>query len=116
MWVGVGFLRVDPMVFLTQVTAPFIFGTIIVLNVLEGSLFGGVAQPLKGLLNSTAAAVIGVGLALLYSALAPVVTGALPSGRRATRIAELVQVAQQRSPVFDIVSSGVRVAVERQDH
>jgi uncharacterized OsmC-like protein len=29
-------------------------------------------------------------------------------------IAELVQVAQQRSPVFDIVSNGVPVAVERQ--
>jgi hypothetical protein len=80
MWIGVGLLGVDPMVFLTQVTAPFIFGTIIVLNMLQGSLFGRMAQPLKGLLNSAAAAAIGIGLALLYSMLAPFVTGTLPSG------------------------------------
>ena len=39
MWVGIGVFGMDPMAFLTGVTAPFIFGTIIVLNMLQNSLF-----------------------------------------------------------------------------
>jgi hypothetical protein len=80
MWIGVGVLGADPMVFLTRVTVPFIFGSIIVLNMLQGSLFATMAQPLKGMMNAVAAAVIGVALAVLYGALSPVVTGSLPSG------------------------------------
>jgi hypothetical protein len=78
--VGVGALGMDPMLFLTRVTAPFIFGTIIVLNMLQGSLFGRMTQPAKGVLNTVAAAAIGSGLALLYRMLSAAVTGALPSG------------------------------------
>jgi hypothetical protein len=55
------------------VTAPFIFGSIIVLNMLQNSLFARMAQPLKGVLNALAAAVIGVVLASLYGALAPAI-------------------------------------------
>ena len=43
---------------LTRITAPFIFGTIIVLNMLQNSLFAR-PQPLKGVANAIAAAVIG---------------------------------------------------------
>ena len=78
--VGVGSLGMDPMAFLTQVTAPFIFGSIIVLNMLQNSLFARASQPLKGVLNTLAAAVIGVALARLYVSLAPSITGVLPSG------------------------------------
>lgn len=80
MFAGVQALGIDPMVFLTRVTAPFIFGTIVVLNMLENSLFASVPQPRKGLLNVAAAAAIGVALAAVYGALAPVVTGTLTSG------------------------------------
>ncbi len=80
MSIGVGALGMDPMVFLTRVTVPFIFGSIIVLNMLQGSLFATMAQPLKGVMNTVAALVIGLALAALYGALAPVVTGSLPSG------------------------------------
>jgi len=80
MQVGVQHLGADPMWFLTRVSAPFIFGTIIVLNMLQNSLFATMAQPLKGVMNTIAATVIGVALALLYGALAPTVTGALVSG------------------------------------
>ena len=38
----------DPMIFLTRVTVPFIFGTIIVLNMLQNSLFAKMTQPVKG--------------------------------------------------------------------
>ena len=54
MWVGVGMLGMDPMAFLTGVTAPFIFGTIIVLNMLQNSLFATMTQPAKGLANAIA--------------------------------------------------------------
>jgi hypothetical protein len=80
MYVGVGLMGTDPMIFLTRVTAPFIFGTIIVLNMLQNSLVATMAQPLKGVMNTVAATVIGVALATLYGVLSPMVTGTLPSG------------------------------------
>jgi hypothetical protein len=47
---------------------------------LHGSLFGKLAQPLKGVLNAIASAVIGVVLAQTFGFLAPVVTGAVKPG------------------------------------
>ena len=73
-------MGLDPMIFLTRVTVPFIFGTIIVLNMLQNSLFAKMAQPVKGVANVIAAIVIGQVLAAVYGALAPTLTGALPSG------------------------------------
>ena len=70
----------DPMAFLTQVTVPFIFGSIIVLNMLQNSLFAKMAQPLKGVMNTIAAVAIGLVLARLYMWLMPTVSGALASG------------------------------------
>jgi hypothetical protein len=80
MWVGVGMFGMDPMAFLTGVTAPFIFGTIIMLNMLQNSLFATMTQPVKGLANAIGAAIVGVVLAHLYTALTPIVSGTLPSG------------------------------------
>ncbi len=80
MQVCVGMLGIDPMVVLTRVTAPVIFGTIIVLNMLQNSLFGQMKQPVKGVMNAIASIVIGVVLANLYGMLAPTVTGQLASG------------------------------------
>jgi uncharacterized membrane protein len=54
--------------------------TIIVLNMLQNSLFAKMAQPVKGVANVVAAIVVGQVLAQVYGALAPMVTGALPSG------------------------------------
>lgn len=71
----------DPMWVLTRVTAPFIFGTIIVLNMLENSLFRTLRQPLKGVANVLAAAAIGVGLAQAYGKVDRLLVGMeLPSG------------------------------------
>jgi hypothetical protein len=80
MWIGIGTFGMDPMAFLTGVTAPFIFGSIIMLNMLQNSLFATKSQPVKGLLNAIGAAVIGVALAHLYTALTPIVSGSLASG------------------------------------
>jgi hypothetical protein len=80
MWIGIGIFGMDPMAFLTGVTAPFIFGSIIMLNMLQNSLFATLTQPLKGLANAIGAAVLGVVLAHLYVALMPLVSGTLASG------------------------------------
>jgi hypothetical protein len=80
MWAGVGVGGMDPMVFLTRVTVPFIFGTILVLNMLQNTLFAGAAQPVKGMLNAVTAMVLGVALAWVFGALAPVITGPVASG------------------------------------
>jgi tryptophan-rich sensory protein len=79
-YVGVNMLGMDPMAFLIAGPIPFIFGTIVILNMLHNSLFAKFSQPLKGVLNCIAAAVIGVLLAKMYGALAPVVTGVLKQG------------------------------------
>jgi hypothetical protein len=77
---GTGVAGMDPVVFLTRVPIPFIFGTIIVVNMLQNSLFGRLTQPLKGIANTVAAAIIGSALAQMYGALAATVTGQLLSG------------------------------------
>jgi hypothetical protein len=79
-YLGVNTMGMDPMVFLLAGPIPFIFGTIVMLNMLHNSIFAKFSQPLKGVLNTIAAAVIGVLLAKLYGALAPTVTGVLTSG------------------------------------
>ena len=78
--IGVGHLHMDPMLFLIRVPVPFIFGTIIVLNMLHNSVFANVKQPVKGIVNTIAAAVVGNALAALYGALAPTVTAQLQIG------------------------------------
>jgi hypothetical protein len=80
MSIGVSGAGADPMAFLTEVTVPFIFGSIIVLNMLQNSLFGGMTQPLKGVMNTIAAVAVGLILAHLYISLIPMITGPLPSG------------------------------------
>jgi hypothetical protein len=79
-FIGVVLMGMDVVAFLVRVPVPFIFGTIIVLNMLQGSLFTKPAQPVRGVLNVLAVAVIGTVLSLAYGALAPVVTGALKPG------------------------------------
>jgi hypothetical protein len=78
--IGINSSGADPMAFLTEVTAPFIFGSIIVLNMLQNSLFARMTQPLKGVMNTIAAGAIGLVLAHLYLSLSPMVTGTLQSG------------------------------------
>jgi hypothetical protein len=80
MWIAVGLMAMDPMIVLTRVTAPAIFGTIIVLNMLQNSLFQRMAQPVKGVLNTAAALVFGVVFANVYGLVSPKLVGALASG------------------------------------
>lgn len=80
MQIGVVSMGNDPMIFFTRATVPFIFGSIVVLNMLQNSLFAKMAQPLKGVMNVITIAVVGVALSNLYGVLAPTVSGALVSG------------------------------------
>ena len=81
MWITTNVLSLDPMYVLTRITAPFIFGTIIVLNMLQSSLFGHLRQPLKGAASAAAAAAIGGVLAHLYGRVDRLLVGTeLPSG------------------------------------
>ncbi len=78
--VGTGVLGLEPPVFIVNVSIPFIFGTIVVLNVLGGRLFARRPQPAKGVCSVLTAAVVGTVLALIYRWLAPVLTEPVPSG------------------------------------
>ncbi len=73
-------MKMDVVSFMVRVPIPFVFGTIIVLNMMHGSLFGKLTQPLKGVLNAIASAAIGTVLAGIYAALAPIVTGKVNPG------------------------------------
>ncbi len=79
-YIGVKALKMDVVSFMVRVPVVFIFGTIIVLNMLQGSLFGRIAQPLKGVLNMAAVVVVGTLLFELYGALSGRVTGTLRPG------------------------------------
>ena len=79
-YVGVIAMGTNPLTFMVNVPVPFIFGTIVVLNMLHNSLFASLQQPLKGIANAVAAMAIGTVLARMYGALAPMVTGNLQAG------------------------------------
>jgi hypothetical protein len=69
----------DVMIFMVNVPIPFIFGSIIVLNMLQNSLTAGLTQPLKGVANAVLVAVIGTALAQLYRLFAPVLHSGPPT-------------------------------------
>lgn len=79
-YLGTRTLGMTPPAFLVTVPIPFIFGSVVLLNMLQGSLTRGLAQPVKGLASAVGAAVVGSLLALAYRLLMPLVTGDLPAG------------------------------------
>jgi hypothetical protein len=78
--IGTRALEMEPPVLLTKVSIPFIFGSIVVLNMLEGSLFSRLCQPVKGVCSALVAAVVGTALSLVYGSLVSVLTGPVPAG------------------------------------
>jgi hypothetical protein len=79
-YVGVTVMHMDVVRFLVTVPVPFIFGSIVVLNMLQNSVFSGLTQPAKGIANTVAIIIVGGVLSRLYGMLATAVTGALNSG------------------------------------
>jgi len=79
-YIGVTVMKMDAVAFMVRVPIVAIFGTIIVLNMLQGSLFTKMSQPAKGVLNIISVAVIGTVLFQVYGALSGRVTGVLKPG------------------------------------
>lgn len=79
-YIGVIMMGMDAVAFMVTVPIPFIFGTIFMLNMLQGSLFAKFTQPLKGLLNTVAAVILGTLFAFMYRSLAATVSGKLDAG------------------------------------
>ena len=75
MSIGVQSMGTDPMIFLTRVTVPVIFGSILVLNMFQNSLLAALRQPLKGVANLAVAISFGVGLSRVYGLLGPTLVG-----------------------------------------
>lgn len=80
MYIGVSVMKMDQVAFMVSVPIPVIFGTIFVLNMLQGSLFAKFTQPLKGVLNTVTAIVLGNAFAFLFREMASVVSGKLDPG------------------------------------
>lgn len=78
--IGVGMFAMPWPSFLTGVTVAFLFGSIVVLNVLQGRLPLPGAQPARGLVSAVLAAVVGVLLGRLYVLVMPLVSGTVPFG------------------------------------
>jgi len=78
--IAVNQMGMDPVAWMVKGPVPFIFGTIIMLNMLQNSVFGKFKQPLRGVLNLIAAIIVGQILAQIYLALAPTVTGQVNPG------------------------------------
>jgi hypothetical protein len=80
LFIGEGVVKMDAPVFMVRVPIPFIFGTIIVMNMMQNSLFARFSQPLRGALNACTAAIVGTALARVFGALAPILSGPVQSG------------------------------------
>ena len=79
-YVAVDVMKLDVVAYLVTGPVPFIFGSIIVLNMMQNSIFGKLEQPWKGVANALLAAVLGTLLRMMYVALMPTVTGPLKPG------------------------------------
>lgn len=79
LWLGPSFGLAPPEVLATM-TAPFLFGSIVVLSMLEGTATGGLRQPVRGLVSAGLALLVGVVLARVYVALSGTLSGELYQG------------------------------------
>jgi hypothetical protein len=79
-YAGTVIFGMDPVIYLVSVPVPFLFGSVVVLNMLENSLFTKLPQPAKGVLNVVAAIGFGSALSLIFWMVMPAVGGELPSG------------------------------------
>ncbi|GGH58083.1 hypothetical protein GCM10010975_18340 [Comamonas phosphati] len=75
--------------FMVQVPIPFIFGAILMLNMLGGSLLPKLPQPARGLVGVVIAALLGAALSRFCAALMPLLSGPLPSGPEGNFAAEV---------------------------
>ncbi|MDO5683093.1 MAG: hypothetical protein Q4G46_09745 [Propionibacteriaceae bacterium] len=75
--------------FMVQVSIPFLFGSIVMLNMLGGSVTAKMSPVVGGIVSVILAAIVGKLLAFGYSALMPLVSGDIPAGPAGDFAAEL---------------------------
>jgi hypothetical protein len=83
---AVGVLDADVVAFLVWVPIPFLFGSIIVHNVLHGALFERFSQPFEGVLNVVTSVAIGTALMLVFRVLSPLSGEILAAGAPAYQL------------------------------
>lgn len=88
-WFGTSVLGMAAPTFMVNVSITFLFGAIVMLNMLGGSLFSTLSQPLRGLASAVTAAILGVIFAAIYRALMPLISTALPAGAEGDFAAEV---------------------------
>ncbi len=69
----------SPDTFLVSVPVPFMFGTVVVLTMFQGSLTRHLTGRIRGLVSAVVAAVVGTALARLYLLLQPALTPDVPA-------------------------------------
>lgn len=79
-YIGLDVVGMPAPEYLTTVPVPFLFGSIVLLVVLEGPRPTGIQQPARGALSAVAAVVLGTLLAKFFVALAGAVSGELHWG------------------------------------
>jgi hypothetical protein len=79
-YIGTVVMAMDPVIYMIRVPVAYLFGSIIVLNMFQNSLFAKMTQPTKGVVNAIATVTFGSGLAWIYRLAMPVVTAPLVSG------------------------------------
>jgi len=79
-YIGTVVMAMDPVIYFVRVPVAYLFGSIVVLNMFQNSLFAKLPQPTKGVLNAIATITFGSALAWVYRLAMPAVTGALASG------------------------------------
>lgn len=76
--IGTRVMGLSPDAFLVAVPVPFMFGTVVVLTMFQGSLTRRLPGPTGGLASAVLAALVGTGLARLYVFLQPLLTPDVP--------------------------------------
>ena len=79
-YLAISIFKLNAVTFMATALIPFVFGSIIVLNMLQDSLFSKMNQPVKGLLKSGLALIVGLVLAKIFMALAPLTTREVTPG------------------------------------
>ncbi|MCF6263820.1 MAG: hypothetical protein L3J24_09575 [Xanthomonadales bacterium] len=79
-YLALSVFKLNVVTFMATVLIPFVFGSVIILNMLQDSLFSKFTQPLKGILKISLALIVGLGLAKIFFALSALVTRELGMG------------------------------------
>lgn len=79
-WICISMVGMDVVQFMVRVPIPFIFGTIILFNMMQNSLFTTISQPLQGFAKAAVALILGLLLASIYGLLSEPVTGRMTAG------------------------------------